>query len=84
MSCVRGKGARLFLLVISLFSISILISSSFSKVEGLVADYDLTLGNLIGIIRTFFEKIGSLSIHSLFADGNRMAATYIEVNYFVA
>jgi hypothetical protein len=34
------------------------LSSSFSKVEGLVADYDLTLGNLIGIIRTFFEKIG--------------------------
>jgi hypothetical protein len=29
-----------------------------SQVEGLVADYDLTLGNLIGIIRTFFEKIG--------------------------
>eukprot|EP00596_Hydrurales_sp_CCMP1899_P002267 CAMPEP_0119042874 /NCGR_PEP_ID=MMETSP1177-20130426/16224_1 /TAXON_ID=2985 /ORGANISM="Ochromonas sp, Strain CCMP1899" /LENGTH=507 /DNA_ID=CAMNT_0007009937 /DNA_START=85 /DNA_END=1605 /DNA_ORIENTATION=- len=30
----------------------------FHQVEGLVADYDLTLGNLIGIIRTFFEKIG--------------------------
>lgn len=29
-----------------------------SQVEGLVADYNLTLGNLIGIIRTFFEKIG--------------------------
>lgn len=24
----------------------------------MVADYDLTLGNLIGIIKTFFEKIG--------------------------
>lgn len=32
------------------------------QVEGLVADYDLTLGNLIGIIRTFFEKIGKSSV----------------------
>ena len=30
----------------------------FHQVEGLVSDYDLTLGNLIGIIKTFFEKIG--------------------------
>jgi len=30
----------------------------FHQVEGLVADYDLSLGDLIGIIRTFFEKIG--------------------------
>ena len=30
----------------------------FHQVEGLVADYNLTLGNLIGIIKTFFEKIG--------------------------
>jgi phenylalanyl-tRNA synthetase alpha chain len=28
------------------------------KVEGLIADRDLTLGDLIGTIRTFFEKIG--------------------------
>ena len=26
--------------------------------EGLVADRNLTLGNLIGVIKTFFEKIG--------------------------
>ena len=26
--------------------------------EGLVADYDLNLGHLIGTIKTFFEKIG--------------------------
>lgn len=26
--------------------------------EGLVADRNLTLGDLIGVIRTFFEKIG--------------------------
>ena len=26
----------------------------------MVADYNLTLGNLIGIIRTFFEKIGKV------------------------
>lgn len=30
----------------------------FHQVEGLVADYNLTLGNLIAIIKTFFEKIG--------------------------
>jgi len=30
----------------------------FHQVEGLVADYNLTLGNLIGTIKTFFEKIG--------------------------
>lgn len=30
----------------------------FHQVEGLVADRNLTLGNLIGTIRTFFEKIG--------------------------
>jgi phenylalanyl-tRNA synthetase alpha chain len=30
----------------------------FHQVEGLVADFDLTLGNLIGVIKTFFEKIG--------------------------
>jgi len=30
----------------------------FHQVEGLVADYGLTLGHLIGTIRTFFEKIG--------------------------
>jgi phenylalanyl-tRNA synthetase alpha chain len=26
--------------------------------QGLVADYDLTLGDLIGVIQTFFKKIG--------------------------
>ena len=30
----------------------------FHQVEGLIADRNLTLGNLIGTIRTFFEKIG--------------------------
>lgn len=30
----------------------------FHQVEGLVADYNLNLGNLIGTIKTFFEKIG--------------------------
>jgi len=30
----------------------------FHQVEGLVADYDLSLGDLIGTIRTFFAKIG--------------------------
>ena len=30
----------------------------FHQVEGLVADYDLSLGDLIGTIQTFFHKIG--------------------------
>ena len=30
----------------------------FHQVEGLVADYDLSLGDLIGTIMTFFKKIG--------------------------
>jgi len=34
----------------------------FHQVEGLVADYDLTLGNLIGIIKTFFAKIGITNV----------------------
>lgn len=29
-----------------------------AQVEGLVADYDLTLGDLIGTIKTFFQRIG--------------------------
>jgi phenylalanyl-tRNA synthetase alpha chain len=32
--------------------------AEFNQIEGLVADYDLTLGNLMGIIREFFEKLG--------------------------
>jgi phenylalanyl-tRNA synthetase alpha chain len=30
----------------------------FHQVEGLVADYDLSLKDLIGMIKTFFESIG--------------------------
>ena len=32
--------------------------AEFHQVEGFVADYDLTLGDLIGTIKTFFERIG--------------------------
>eukprot|EP01095_Lingulamoeba_sp_RSL-Kostka_P011629 TRINITY_DN4491_c0_g1_i1.p1 TRINITY_DN4491_c0_g1~~TRINITY_DN4491_c0_g1_i1.p1 ORF type:complete len:406 (-),score=121.10 TRINITY_DN4491_c0_g1_i1:515-1732(-) len=32
--------------------------AEFHQVEGLVADYDLNLGNLMGIIAQFFEKLG--------------------------
>jgi len=34
----------------------------FHQVEGLVADYNLSLGHLIGIINTFFNKIGITNI----------------------
>lgn len=32
--------------------------AEFNQVEGLVADYGLTLGNLMGVIRAFFQKLG--------------------------
>lgn len=32
--------------------------AEFHQVEGLVADYDLTLGDLIGTIKSFFSRIG--------------------------
>ena len=37
-----------------------------TQVEGLVADYDLTLGDLIGTIKTFFERIGALFLILLY------------------
>jgi len=36
--------------------------AEFHQVEGLVADYDLTLGNLMGILRQFFAKLGITDI----------------------
>lgn len=32
--------------------------AEFHQVEGFIADYDLSLGDLIGIIAKFFQKIG--------------------------
>jgi phenylalanyl-tRNA synthetase alpha chain len=32
--------------------------AEFHQIEGLVADYDLTLGNLMGIISQFFSRLG--------------------------
>jgi len=32
--------------------------AEFHQVEGFIADYNLTLGDLIGVIKTFFTKIG--------------------------
>ena len=32
--------------------------AEFHQVEGFVADYDLTLGHLIGVIAEFFKRIG--------------------------
>lgn len=32
--------------------------AEFHQVEGLVADYDLTLGNLMGVIKQFFARLG--------------------------
>lgn len=36
--------------------------AEFHQVEGVIADYNLTLGDLIGFMRTFFEKMG---VHQL-------------------
>ena len=35
--------------------------AEFHQVEGLVADYNLTLGDLIGVIAEFFKRIGGCS-----------------------
>ncbi len=32
--------------------------AEFHQIEGLVADYNLTLGDLIGTISQFFERLG--------------------------
>jgi phenylalanyl-tRNA synthetase alpha chain len=32
--------------------------AEFHQIEGLVADYGLTLGNMMGIIEQFFQKCG--------------------------
>ena len=32
--------------------------AEFHQIEGVVADYDLTLGHLIGILYAFFKKLG--------------------------
>ncbi len=32
--------------------------AEFHQIEGLVADYNLTLGNLVGMLREFFRKLG--------------------------
>ena len=32
--------------------------AEFHQIEGVVADYDLTLGHLIGILYAFFRKLG--------------------------
>ena len=32
--------------------------AEFHQIEGLVADYDLSLGHLIGILHQFFKKLG--------------------------
>merc|ERR1712137_260421 len=32
--------------------------AEFNQIEGLIADYNLTLGNLMGVIRQFFNKLG--------------------------
>ena len=32
--------------------------AEFHQIEGVVADYDLTLGDLIGVLHQFFSKLG--------------------------
>lgn len=36
--------------------------AEFHQVEGVIADYNLTLGDLIGILHTFFERLGMTEI----------------------
>ena len=32
--------------------------AEFHQIEGVVADYDITLGDLMGILHSFFSKMG--------------------------
>lgn len=32
--------------------------AEFHQVEGVIVDYDLTLANLLGVLETFFKKLG--------------------------
>lgn len=36
--------------------------AEFHQIEGVVADYNLTLGDLIGVLYEFFKKLG-MSVH---------------------
>ena len=33
--------------------------AEFHQIEGVIADYDLSLGDLIGTLETFFKKLGA-------------------------
>ena len=35
--------------------------AEFHQIEGVVADYNLTLGDLIGVLYEFFKKLGTSS-----------------------
>ena len=34
--------------------------AEFHQIEGVIADYDLTLGDMIGLFQEFFSKLGHL------------------------
>ena len=36
--------------------------AEFHQIEGLVADYDLTLGDLMGCLHSFFSKMGKINV----------------------
>lgn len=37
--------------------------AEFFQIEGVVADFGLTLGDLIGVLHEFFKKLGMSDIH---------------------
>ena len=39
--------------------------AEFHQIEGVVADYNLTLGDLMGILNEFFTKMGMYYIHDV-------------------
>ena len=39
--------------------------AEFHQVEGVVADYNLTLGDLMGVINQFFTKLGKLDLQPI-------------------
>ena len=53
--------------------------AEFNQIEGVVADRNLTLGHLMGILREFFHKLGMLEriLHELVVSSDRMTEVFL-------
>lgn len=49
--------------------------AEFHQIEGVVADYNLTLGDLMGVLQAFFSKMGAASLSRLPCAHNQSSKT---------